>query len=106
MLDVFNHFVRKPYLERLGGLIPGQPSVTAFPRIKTLWDLDARRKLVDRFDALQHILSLANPPLELVAPPDVTPDLARLANDSLADVCRRHPDQFTSFIASLPMNNI
>ncbi|MGE3158968.1 MAG: amidohydrolase family protein [Xanthobacteraceae bacterium] len=106
MLDIFNHFVPKAYLDRLAGLIPGQPAVTMFPRVKPLWDLDARRALVGRFDGLQQILSLANPPLELVAPPDVTPDLARLANDSLADVCRRHPDQFPSFIASLPMNNV
>ena len=46
------------------------------------------------FDGLQQMLSLANPPLELVAPPDKSPELARLANDSLAEVCRRYPDQF------------
>ena len=106
MLDVFNHFVPKRYLDRLADLIPGQPAVTAFPRIKPLWDVDARRALLDEFDGLQQILSLANPPLELVAPPDQTPELARLANDELAAVCRRHPGHFPSFIASLPMNNV
>jgi predicted TIM-barrel fold metal-dependent hydrolase len=106
MLDVFNHFVPKAYLDRLGELIPGQPAVTAFPRIKSLWDVDARRTLVDTFPGLQQILSLANPPLELVAPPDRTPELARLANDELAKVCHAHPGHFPSFIASLPMNNV
>ena len=106
MLDVFNHFMPKAYLDRLGDLIPGQPAVTAFPRLKPLWDVDARRALLDEFDDLQHVLSLANPPLELVAPPDKTPELARFANDPLAEVCRRHPDQFPAFIASLPMNNV
>jgi uncharacterized protein len=106
MLDVFNHFVPKRYLDRLAELIPGQPAVTAFPRIKPLWDVDARRALLDQFPGLQQILSLANPPLELVAPLDKTPELARLANDELAAVCRKHPDRFPSFIASLPMNNV
>jgi aminocarboxymuconate-semialdehyde decarboxylase len=106
MLDVFNHFVPKAYLDRLAGLIPGQPAVTAFPRIKPLWDVDARLALLDQFDGLQQILSLANPPLELIAPPDKTPELARFANDALAEVCRRHRDRFPAFIASLPMNNI
>ena len=106
MLDVFNHFVPKAYLDRLGDLIPGQPAVTAFPRIKALWDVNARRALIDEFPGLQQILSLANPPLELVATPNKSPDLARLANDELAKVCRNHRDHFPSFIASLPMNNV
>ena len=55
---------------------------------------------------MQQVLSLANPPLELIGPPDRTPELARMANDALAEICRRHPDRFPTFIASLPMNNI
>jgi len=106
MIDIFNHFMPKAYLDRLGGLIPGHVAVTAFPRLKTLWDVDARLSLLDEFDGLQQVLSLANPPLELIAPPDQTPELARLANDALAELCGRHPDRFPAFIASLPMNNI
>ena len=106
MIDIFNHFMPKAYLDRLGAVIPGHVALTAFPRLKTLWDVDARLSLLDQFDGLQQVLSLANPPLELIAPPDQTPELARLANDSLAELCGRHPDQFPAFVASLPMNNI
>ena len=106
IIDVFNHFMPKPYLDRLTQLIPGHVATTAFPRLKTLVDVDARLELLDDFDGVQQVLSLANPPLELVGGPNVTPDLARLANDSLAEVCRRHPDRFPTFIAALPMNNI
>lgn len=105
MIDVFNHFMPKTYLDRLGSLIPGHPVLTAFPRLKTLWDVDARRALMDELPGTQHVLSLANPPPELIGPPDRTPDLVRFANDALADICRRHPDRFPAFIASLPMNN-
>jgi len=106
IIDVFNHFMPKPYLERLTQLIPGHVATTAFPRLKALVDVDARLRLLDEFDGLQQVLSLANPPLELVAGPDVTPDLARLANDSLADICRKYPDRFPTFTAALPMNNM
>jgi uncharacterized protein len=106
MIDVFNHFMPKAYLERLAQLIPGHVAVTAFPRLETLCSVDARLALLDEFAGLQQVLSLANPPLELIAGPDVTPDLARLANDELAKVCRMHPDRFPAFIAALPMNNI
>ena len=106
MIDIFNHFMPKAYLDRLGTLIPGHVALTAFPRLKTLWDVDARLALLDEFDGLQQVLSLANPPLELIAAPDRTPELARIANDALAELCRKHVDRFPAFVAALPMNNI
>ncbi len=107
IIDIFNHFMPKAYLDRLAALIPGHVATTAFPRLKTLVDVDSRLKLLDGFgDDFAQVLSLANPPLELVAGPDVTPDLARLANDALAEICRKFPARFPAFVAALPMNNI
>ena len=106
IIDIFNHFMPKAYLERLSQLIPGHVATTAFPRLKTLVDVDARLRLLEQFGDFAQVLSLANPPLELAAPPDQTPELARIANDALAEICRQHPDRFPAFIAALPMNNI
>jgi len=106
IIDVFNHFTPKTYFDRLADFIPGHPVLTAFPRLKTLCDVDARLALMDEFGDMQHVISLANPPLELTAGPDQTPALARLANDTLAETCARHKDRFPAFIASLPMNNV
>ena len=106
MIDIFNHFMPKVYFDCLADLIPDHVTLTAFPRLKTLIDVDARLRLIDEFDGLQQVLSLANPPVELVGPPDATPNLARIANDGLAELCARYPDHFPGFIAALPMNNI
>src|SRR5262252_3826074 len=106
MLDIFTHFMPKPFLDRLADLIPGHPVLTAFPRIETLWDVDARLRLLDEFDGLAQVLSLANPPIELIAPPERSPEIARMANDALAAICDKNPDHFPGFIASLPMNNV
>lgn len=106
IIDIFNHFMPKAYLDRLTDLVPGHVAVTAFPRLKPLVDVEARLRLLDEFGDMQNVICLANPPLELVAAPDKTPELARLANDGLADVCARHPDRFPAFVASLPMNNV
>src|SRR5262249_28118264 len=106
MLDIFNHFMPKAYLDRLGALIPGHAVLTAFPRLLTLWDVEARLRLLDEFGDLQQVISLANPPIELIAAPDKTPELARMANDALAALCSRYPDRFPTFVAALPMNNI
>jgi aminocarboxymuconate-semialdehyde decarboxylase len=106
ILDIFNHFMPAAYFERLKTLAPDLPAATMFPRLRTLWDIDARLRLLDQFGEYQQVLSLANPPLELLGSPDQTPDLARLANDGLAELCRLYPERFPTFIASLPMNNI
>jgi len=106
IIDVFNHFMPKDYFDRLGELIPGHMVLSAFPKLQTLVDLDARLRLLDRYDGMQQVISLANPPIELIAPPDQTPALARMANDALAEVCRRHPDRFPTFVAALPLNDI
>jgi aminocarboxymuconate-semialdehyde decarboxylase len=106
VIDIFNHFMPKAYFDRLGDLIPGHAVLTAFPRLKPLVDVDARLRLLEGFGDMQHVLSLANPPLELIADPDKSPELARLANDTLAEVCSKQPDRFPAFIAALPMNNV
>ena len=106
ILDVFNHFMPSPYFERVQKLVPNHAAATAFPRLRTLWDIDARLKLLNPFGDFQQVLSLANPPLEYLGGPAETPDLARIANDGLADLCRRYPDRFPTFIASLPLNNV
>lgn len=106
VIDVFNHFMPRAYLDRLAQLIPGHVAVTAFPRLEALVDVEARLRLLDRFGDYAQVLSLANPPLELVGAPDVTPALARLANDALAEICVKYPERFPAFIAALPLNDM
>jgi aminocarboxymuconate-semialdehyde decarboxylase len=74
--------------------------------IPLLHDLDGRFRVMDEFgDGYQQILSLPSPPIEAMAGPRETAELARIANDGLADLVRRHPDRFPGFVASPPMND-
>jgi predicted TIM-barrel fold metal-dependent hydrolase len=61
---------------------------------------------MDLFGDYRQVFSLSAPPIENLAGPEATPDLARLANDSMAETVAKHPDRFPGFIASLPMNNV
>src|SRR5262249_37826031 len=93
----------RPYLDRIAKLIPDHVAVTAFPRLDTLVDVDARLRLVESFDGLRQVLSLANPPLEAIGPPAVAAELARIANDFLAEVCGENPHAFSAFIPAVPL---
>lgn len=74
--------------------------------IPVLYDLEARLKMMGGFPGYQQVLTLSNPPIEMIAGPEESPELARLANDGMAEIRDAHPDQFPAFVASLPMNNV
>ncbi|MGE0747042.1 MAG: amidohydrolase family protein [Rhodospirillales bacterium] len=104
-LDVFTHILPAAYFEVLKEVIPDKAMLKRWPGIPTLWDLDAHLRMMDAYDDYAQVLSLANPVIEALGPPDKTPGYARLANDGLAELCRKHPDRFPAFTASMPMNN-
>ena len=106
MIDLFNHFTPRSYFDRLANWSPNHIVSSSFPHLPALIDLDARLRLLDEFDGLQQVLTLSNPPIEHLGPPQRTPDIARFANDALAETCRRYPERFPTFAASMPMNNM
>jgi predicted TIM-barrel fold metal-dependent hydrolase len=104
-IDVFTHFLPKPFIERIEKLAGNVEIAKRDAHIPTLWDLDARLRLLDPWDDLQQILSLAQPAPEELADPNGSPELARIGNDALAEIVARHRDRFPGFLAALPMNN-
>ena len=73
--------------------------------IPVLTDLDLRFRIMDRYEGYVQVLTLCSPAARGVAGPELAADLARLANDGMAEIVERHPDRFPGFVASLPMNN-
>jgi predicted TIM-barrel fold metal-dependent hydrolase len=109
-LDIFPHIFPQPYFERMKKIADGNPALAAqlkrWLHIPVLWDLDKRIKMMKRFPDYKQILTLSLPAIEMLGSPDETPELARLANDGMAEIVQQHPDLFPAFVASLPMNNV
>jgi aminocarboxymuconate-semialdehyde decarboxylase len=105
-IDVFNHIFPKPFFERLQEVIVNRGAVKRWLHIPFLHDLDVRFRTLEEFGLdYRQVLSLSAPPIESINPDrEITLDLARLANDSMADIARAHPERFPGFIASLPLN--
>jgi predicted TIM-barrel fold metal-dependent hydrolase len=72
--------------------------------VRSVWDIDVRLKVVDRFPDYRQILSLGLPPLDIIAGPANAPEYARVANDGLAELCHRHKDRFAGYLAAVPIN--
>jgi uncharacterized protein len=105
-IDVFPHILPRRYFDRMMEMAPpGMALQKRVSGIPVLVDVDLRMRMMDRHEGYVQVLTLANPPIEVVSSPQSGPDLARLANDEMAAVVARHPDRFPGFVASLPMNN-
>src|SRR5260370_476511 len=105
-IDLFNHFFPKRYFEEFidSGFV-GKDMGKRVRNVPTISDLDARFRVMDEFGEYCQFLTLPAPPIEAMAGPEKSPELARIANDGLAELVRKYPDRFIGFGASLPWNN-
>jgi aminocarboxymuconate-semialdehyde decarboxylase len=72
----------------------------------TLWDLNERFRIMDKYEGLKQVLTIASPGLEDAVGPKEAITLSKIANDSMADLVAKYPDRFVAGVACLPMNNI
>ena len=106
-IDIFCHVFPELVLRRFFEAAPNLKDMgKRVSNVAMLHDLDLRFRVMDQFgDDYRQVISMASPPVEAFGGPDVTAELARMANDAMADLVARHSDRFPGFIACLPMNN-
>ena len=105
-LDIFNHIFPKIYFDKMLEVAGDYKDMGKRVReIPVLYDLDARFRVMDKFDDYSQVICLGAPPLEVLAGPELSPELAKIANDGMAEYVDKYPDRFPAFIASMPMNN-
>jgi len=93
----YTEFIRKKYPvmydNMLGGCVP-------------LYNMDERFKIMDMYEGLVQVLTIGPvPPIEDFADSKQTVELARMANDEMAELVQKYRDRFVAAIALLPMNN-
>jgi aminocarboxymuconate-semialdehyde decarboxylase len=104
-LDIFNHIYPRKYFDRLLEVLPnGGASVKLLYGVASLYDMDERFRLMDQFDDYAQVICMSGPPIESLGAPDLSCDMAKLANDEMALLVERHPDRFPGFVAALPLN--
>jgi len=106
-IDVFCHIIPQNYLKAVKKRYPaGVPQQVLIDKTPTLTDLDVRFAIMDKYPGLVEVLTLASPPVEAFAGPRESAELARMANDEMAEIVAKHPDRFVGAVGSLPMNNL
>jgi uncharacterized protein len=104
-IDAYAHIVPPKYSEELYKTAPElyERQVRPYP---TLWDLDARFKIMDKYEPLRQVLTLGRIPVEHVAGPKKAADLALRADEEMAELVMKYPSRFCGALATLAMNNV
>ncbi|MCJ7654115.1 MAG: amidohydrolase family protein, partial [Dehalococcoidia bacterium] len=110
MIDIFTHILPPKYREAVDKLAAiGRTSLSRIEDLqrsnRALLDVNLRLKVMDEFPDTMHVLTMVGPPIEAVAKTEDAVDLAKIANDEMAELVARHPDRFIA-AAALPMNNM
>ena len=104
IIDAYTHILPKPVLLNLPRVAPNQGNMgKRVGAVPALHDLDERFRQMDPFGDYRQIISLPGPPLEEVCSSRDGSDMARLANDAMAELVRSHRDRFAGFVACINM---
>ncbi len=106
-IDVFPHIIPPKYKEALyKKMPPNAPQREIIDSFPSLYDLDIRFRILDKYEGLVQVLTIASPPLEDVVTPGDAVELAKIVNDEMAELVAKYPDKFIAAVACLPMNDI
>jgi predicted TIM-barrel fold metal-dependent hydrolase len=105
-IDIFSHILPLKYKNALYKKARRSYYLDVSNGIPALFDLESRFRVMDKFEGLREVLTLAVPPLEHAVDRKDAMELARLANDEMAELLVRYPDRFVAAAACLPMNDI
>lgn len=107
-IDIFSHITPEKYAEAALKVNSPNPRVAMFKqRVPSpLFDLAERFNIMDMFEYMSQVLTLCEPPIEQVTGPKKTVELAKIANDAMAELVVKYPDRFAAAVAALPMNNV
>jgi len=106
-IDIFTHVMPERYkkaLYKYADKFATEKKVQ--DRRPVLTDNEARLRILDEHEGMAQVLSVTMPPLEEVVGPDEAAELARIANDEMAEMVAKYPQRYIAAIANLPLNHM
>jgi predicted TIM-barrel fold metal-dependent hydrolase len=105
-VDAYAHISPPGYTDVLRNEFPGFYN-QILGKCPPLFDMTQRFRIMDSYPGVVQVLTVGPvPPLEAFADSPRSIDLARLANDEMAELVDKYRDRFVAAIALLPMNNM
>src|SRR6202008_4196317 len=107
IIDIFCHIFPERYFQEMTKAVPNLENMgKRLKQVTKLFDLDERFREMDQFGDFREIISLPNPPIEDIVDGALGLTLARIANDAMAELCRKHPERFPTFVAAMSLKDV
>ena len=106
-IDIFTHVMLPRYKNALYKYSNRFETERKFmERRITLTNHEERIRILNQYEDVVQVLSVNLPPLEEVVDPKEAAELAKIANDEMAEWVAKYPEKYITAIANLPLNNI
>ena len=106
-IDIYTHFFPGEFYAKMTQAAPRLENIgKRMQAVVAIHDLDERFRQMDPFGDYRQMISLPNPPLEEITDAETGAELARVANDAMAELVLKNPDRFPGFIAALAMHDM
>lgn len=106
-IDIFAHIIPPKTSDFLLKNSTMDPSILEQSKaVRSLYDLGLRFRIMDKFEGLVQVVTLGGLSVETAVGPEHTVELARIANDEMAELVYKYPDRFVAAVAAVPMNDI
>ncbi|MDP2645593.1 MAG: amidohydrolase family protein [Desulfobacterales bacterium] len=105
-IDIFSHITTPKYRQAQSKYVQESAMSTRIIEGQyTLWNLEERFRIMDRYEDYQQVICLVGSPIETIVKGKAAVEMAQLANDELANLVAKHPDRFLCGVANLPFND-
>jgi len=107
LIDIYCHIFPERFFQEMIRVAPNLTNIGQRLRnVKKLFDLDLRFGEMDQYGDYRQVISLPNPPIEDLAGGETGLALARIGNDAMAELARKHPDRFAGFVAAVSLTDV
>ena len=103
-VDAYTHFIPNRFYKEVMSAGSHKDIGKRMMGVPAIYDLNVRKKVVDKFKDYNQILSYPMPPFELMTKSGKqTEEYAKIVNDGFAEICAKDPDHFPGWVAQAPM---
>ena len=103
-VDAYTHFIPNRFYKQVLSVGAYADIGKRMMGVPSIYDVNIRMKVVDKFKDYCQILSYPMPPFELMTKdPAQTEEYAKIVNDGFAELCAKEPDHFPGWVAQAPM---
>lgn len=100
-IDIFAHIIPGKYLAHVNKSNIAIPDY--IERTRSLFDLETRFRIMDKYDEYVQVLTIPGFHRVIAEGNGQAIEIAKKANDEIAELITKYPDRFVAEVASLPL---